>query len=264
MNIVYKRELIGIEILIGLLIPFAGTVAGAAMVFLMKNRINDWVRCILTGSAAGVMTAASVWSLLLPSLELSGSGFMKAVPASSGFLAGFAVLLCLDKLVGRIITKRSGATVSQQTFMTALAVTLHNIPEGMAVGVAFAAASGGSADMTFPCAAALAIGIGIQNFPEGAIVSMPLKSDGKPRLRAFAAGSLSGIVEPVAGGITVLIAGIVSVIMPYLLSFAAGAMIYVVAAELIPQGAGEKHPDVAVAGFAFGFTLMMILDTVMS
>lgn len=264
MNIVYKRELIGIEILIGLLIPFAGTVAGAAMVFLMKNSISDRVRCILTGTAAGVMTAASVWSLLLPAIELSGSGFMKAVPATLGFLAGFAVLLCLDKLVGRILVNRRGTSVSQQTLMTALAVTLHNIPEGMAVGVAFAAALGASGDMTFTCAAALAVGIGIQNFPEGAIVSMPLKSDGRPRLRAFAAGSLSGAVEPVAGGITVLIAGVVSVIMPFLLSFAAGAMIYVVAAELIPQGADGKNDDISVIGFAFGFTLMMVLDTVMS
>ena len=256
-------EHITMEIIFGLLIPFIGTSLGAAAVFFMQNALNETVTRALNGFAAGVMIAASVWSLLIPAIEQSqGMGGLSFLPSCVGFWAGIVFLLLLDRIIPYLpldgsAVKKQKSTLSGTTMMV-LAVTLHNIPEGMAVGVAYAGFMTG--DITLGGAFALALGIAIQNFPEGAIISMPLHAQGKSKTRAFTDGVLSGAVEPLFGGLTVLCAAAVIPAMPYLLSFAAGAMIYVVVRELIPESAQDDRSHTGVISFATGFSLMMALD----
>ena len=233
------------DILLGLLIPFLGTTLGAAMVFFMKNIINNKVQKILLGFASGVMIAASIWSLLIPSIDMAEEqGAIAWVPASIGFLFGIVFLLVLDSIIPHLhlnSEKPEGVKAKlKKTTMMMLAVTLHNIPEGMAVGVVIAGALTGNSGITMAGALALAIGIAIQNFPEGAIISMPLKSEGVSKPKAFLYGTLSGIVEPIGAIITILLTNLVVPILPYLLSFAAGAMIYVVVEELIPEAQDRR------------------------
>lgn len=253
------------ELIIGLLIPFIGTTAGGACVFFMKKGLNLTVQKALTGFAAGVMVAASVWSLLIPAMEQSeGMGKLSFMPAFIGFWLGILFLMILDHLIPHLHLneeKAEGpASHFARTTMMVLAVVLHNIPEGMAVGVVYAGYLSGSAEITAGGALALSLGIAIQNFPEGAIISMPLYAAGKSKVRAFGDGMLSGAVEPVAGFITVLAAAVIVPALPYLLSFAAGAMIYVVVEELIPEMAEGEHSHIGVLMFAAGFTVMMALD----
>lgn len=253
------------ELTIGLLIPFVGTALGAAMVFFMKNKMNAKIEKLLLGFAAGVMIAASVWSLLIPSIEMSvEQGKIAWIPASVGFLFGILFLFILDSLIPHIHLKSDkpeGIKAKlKKTTMMVFAVTLHNIPEGMAVGVIFAGALAGNTGITMAGAYALAIGIAIQNFPEGAIISMPLKSEGMSKGKAFACGVLSGIVEPIGAVITILLTSTITNILPYLLSFAAGAMIYVVVEELVPESQAGEHSNIGTIGVAIGFVLMMILD----
>lgn len=257
------------QIIIGLLIPFVGTILGSSMVFLMKNKMNRIVEKLLLGFASGVMIAASIWSLLIPAIEMAKEqGVISWIPATVGFLFGIIFLLILDSVIPHlhIDTNESEGikTKLKKTTMLILAVTLHNIPEGMAVGVVFAGAIIGNTGITIAGAFALAIGIAIQNFPEGAIISMPLKSEGISKGKAFLYGVISGIVEPMAAIITILITGIVVPILPYVLSFAAGAMIYVVVEELIPASQEGKHSNIATIGVAIGFVIMMILDISLS
>ena len=250
---------------IGLLIPFIGTSAGAACVFFMKKELSRSVQRALTGFASGVMVAASIWSLLIPAMEQAASmGRFSFAPAAAGFWLGILFLLMLDKVIPHLhmfAEKSEGPrTKLARTTMLVLAVTLHNIPEGMAVGVVYAGLLYGSAQITAGGALALALGIAIQNFPEGAIISMPLHFEGKSRTRAFLYGGLSGVVEPVFGALTVAAAGMIVPAMPYLLSFAAGTMLYVVVEELIPEMSAGRHSDWGVVSFAAGFSLMMALD----
>ena len=249
----------------GLLIPFLGTTLGAGMVFIMKNKINKKIEKILLGFASGVMIAASVWSLLIPSIDMAKTqNIVDWIPATVGFMLGIIFLLILDSIIPHLhlhTDKPEGLKAKiEKTTMMVLAVTLHNIPEGMAVGVVLAAAYYGDGLITLSAALALAIGIAIQNFPEGAIISMPLKSNGTSKLRAFSLGAMSGLVEPIAVLITLVLTKFITAILPYLLSFAAGAMIYVVIEELIPEGQGGKHSNICTIGFALGFVIMMILD----
>jgi len=249
----------------GLLIPFVGTAAGAACVFFMKGKLSGMVQRALTGFAAGVMTAASVWSLIIPAIEQeSGRGKLAFLPAFIGFWIGVMFLLTLDNIIPHLhmnADKAEGmhSKLARSTMMV-LAVTLHNIPEGMAVGVVYAGLRSGSSTVTAGGALALSIGIAIQNFPEGAIISMPLHAEGKSRLRAFGDGVLSGMVEPIGGLITVVFAGMLVPAMPYFLSFAAGAMLYVVVEELIPEMSAGEHSNIGVLMFSVGFTVMMSLD----
>ena len=249
----------------GLLIPFAGTTLGAACVFFMRNNLSELVQRALTGFAAGVMVAASIWSLLLPAIEQSsGLGKLSFVPAAVGFWIGVLFLLLLDHMIPHLHQNSDKAegpkSKLQRTTMLVLAVTLHNIPEGMAVGVVYAGYLAGDGQITMMGALALSLGIAIQNFPEGAIISMPLRAEGMSKPRAFAGGGFSGAVEPLGALLTILAAGLVVPALPYLLSFAAGAMIYVVVEELIPEMSQGKHSDVGALSFAVGFTLMMALD----
>ena len=249
----------------GLLIPFLGTTLGSAMVFLMKNKINSKVEKLLLGFASGVMIAASIWSLLIPSIEMTEEqGKIAWIPAALGFLLGIVFLLVLDSIIPHLhlnSEKPEGINSKlKKTTMMVLAVTLHNIPEGMAVGVTFAGALYGNSRITIAGATALAIGIAIQNFPEGAIISMPLKSEGISKGKSFIYGTLSGIVEPIAAILTILLTSAVTKILPYLLSFAAGAMIYVVVEELIPESQAGEHSNIGTVGVAIGFVIMMILD----
>lgn len=249
----------------GLMIPFLGTSAGAACVFFLKKDLKDGIKRALTGFAAGVMVAASIWSLIVPAIEQSSDkGQLAFLPAFIGFWLGVLFLLLLDHIIPHLhagINQVEGPKSKlTRTVMLVLAVTLHNIPEGMAVGVVYAGLMNGSANITAGAALALALGIAIQNFPEGAIISMPLFSEGKSKPKSFVLGVLSGAVEPVFGGLTVLIAGFVVPAMPYLLSFAAGAMLYVVVEELIPEMSQGKHSNIGVISFAIGFSLMMALD----
>ncbi len=252
----------------GLLIPFIGTAAGAACVFFLKKDLKTGIQRALTGFAAGVMVAASIWSLIVPAIEQSAEMERLAfLPAFIGFWAGVLFLLLLDHVIPhlhRSIDRTEQAegpkTRLDRTMMMVLAVTLHNIPEGMAVGVVYAGLLSGSASITGGGALALALGIAIQNFPEGAIISMPLFAEGKSRLRSFWLGVLSGAVEPLFGALTILIARHVVPVMPYLLSFAAGAMLYVVVEELIPEMSSGKHSNIGVLFFAVGFSVMMALD----
>jgi ZIP family zinc transporter len=253
------------QIFLGLAIPFLGTTLGAAMVFLMKKEMNKKVEKILLGFASGVMIAASVWSLLIPSIEMTESqGKTAWIPAAIGFLLGIVFLLILDSVIPHMHLKsvkpEGIKSKLKKTTMMVFAVTLHNIPEGMAVGVTFAGALAQNAGITMAGAFALAVGIAIQNFPEGAIISMPLKSEGVSKPRAFLYGALSGIVEPIGAIITILLTNAVVPILPYLLSFAAGAMIYVVVEELIPESQAGEHSNIGTIGVAIGFTIMMILD----
>ncbi len=257
--------MISLQTVIGLLIPFAGTSLGSACVFFMKKELGKSVQKALNGFAGGVMVAASVWSLLIPSMEKSTHmGKLSFIPAVAGFWFGTLFLLLLDRIIPHMhlySTQVEGPkTKLVKTTMMVLAVTLHNIPEGMAVGVVYAGMLSDKMDITAGSALALAIGIAIQNFLEGAIVSMPLKAEGVKRSRAFFDGVLSGAVEPVGAVLTILATGLVTPILPYLLSFAAGAMIYVVVEELIPEMSSGEHSNVGTVMFATGFTLMMVLD----
>ena len=253
------------EVIPGLLIPFAGTAAGSACVFFMRRSLGRQLQRALTGFAAGVMTAASIWSLLIPAMEqASDMGKLSFIPAAVGFWCGVLFLLLLDTLIPHLhmnAEKAEGVPSRlARTTMMVLAVTLHNIPEGMAVGIVYAGFVSGSAEMTAGGAFALALGIAIQNFPEGAIISMPLHAEGKSKFKAFLDGVLSGAVEPIGALLTILFAGLFLPAMPYLLSFAAGAMIYVVVEELIPEMSEGEHSNVGVLMFSVGFTMMMILD----
>lgn len=249
----------------GILIPFLGTTLGSACVLFMKNKLNPLVQRALTGFAAGVMVAASVWSLLIPAMEQSKAmGKWSFVPAVSGFWFGILFLLVLDRTVPHLHMNSSRAegpkSSLQKTTMLVLAVTLHNLPEGMAVGVVYAGWLSGNAGITATGALALSLGIAIQNFPEGAIISMPLKAEGTGKGKAFFYGMLSGAVEPAGAVLTILAAGLVVPLLPYLLSFAAGAMVYVVVEELIPEMSEGTHSNLGTVLFAAGFTVMMALD----
>ena len=253
------------ELVYGLLIPFLGTTLGSAMVFFLKNNIKQLVEKLLLGFASGVMIAASIWSLLIPAIEMSEEqGKIAWIAPAIGFLLGMLFLLILDSVIPHMhLDKEKPEGIKsklKKTTMLVLAVTLHNIPEGMAVGVTFAGALMGNAGIAITGAFALAIGIAIQNFPEGAIISMPLRAECVSRTKAFLYGTLSGIVEPIAAVITILLTNLVVPILPYLLSFAAGAMIYVVVEELIPESQMGEHSNIGTVGVAIGFVIMMILD----
>ena len=253
------------EVIRGILIPFAGTSLGAAMVFFMKTSLNEQVSRALTGFAAGVMVAASIWSLLIPSMEQSAAmGIWAFVPAVIGFWVGILFLLLLDHIIPHL-HRNSDETEGprshlKRTTMLVLAVTLHNIPEGMAVGVVYAGWLSGNTYITVTGALALSIGIAIQNFPEGAIISLPLRAEGAGKGKSFLYGVLSGVVEPIGAFLTILAATLILPALPYLLSFAAGAMMYVVIEELIPEMSVGKHSDIGTIFFSMGFTLMMALD----
>ena len=253
---------------IGITLPFIGTALGAACVFMMRKNMSELLQKCLTGFAAGVMVAASVWSLLIPSIEMTGKeGFACVLPAIVGFTIGIFFLLFLDEVIPHqhIESNVSEGPKSHlsRTSKLVFAVTIHNIPEGMAVGVALAAALGNNTYMPMAGALALSLGIAIQNFPEGAIVSMPLRTAGNSRMKSFVIGALSGIVEPIGAVITILLASMVIPVLPYLLAFAAGAMMYVVVEELIPETQQGKHSNLGTIGFAFGFLLMMVLDVLL-
>ena len=253
------------EVFWGLAIPFIGTTLGAAMVFFMRNKMNSKVEKTLLGFASGVMVAASVWSLLIPSIDMATEQKIIAwVPAVVGLIFGILFLLVLDSIIPHLHLKSNQPegikSKLKKTTMMVLAVTLHNIPEGMAVGVLFAGALAQNTGVTMAGAFALAIGIAIQNFPEGAIISMPLKSEGMSKTKAFLYGTLSGIVEPIGAIITILLTITIVRVLPYLLSFAAGAMIYVVIEELIPESQNGEHSNLGTIGFAIGFVIMMVLD----
>ena len=253
------------KVFYGIMIPFLGTTLGAACVFFMKRSMSETVQKILSGFAAGVMVAASVWSLLIPSIEQSETmGRLSFLPAVIGFWFGILFLLLLDYVIPHLHVgsqeSEGPKTKLQRATMMVMAVTLHNIPEGMAVGVVYAGYLSGEQSISAMGALALAIGIAIQNFPEGAIVSMPLHAEGVSRKKAFLQGTLSGIVEPLGSLLTIMAAGMIIPALPYLLSFAAGAMIYVVVDELIPEMTAGKHSNIGTIFFAVGFSLMMILD----
>ncbi|MGN0485309.1 MAG: ZIP family metal transporter [Lachnospiraceae bacterium] len=258
-----------IEAFSGIFIPFLGTSLGSACVFFMRKNMSDTVQKILTGFAAGVMVAASVWSLLIPALEQSEDmGTLAFVPAVAGFWLGVLFLLVLDHVIPHLHQGSKEAegpkTKLQRTTMLVLAVTLHNIPEGMAVGVVYAGYLSGNTGISAMGALALSLGIAIQNFPEGAIISMPLKAEGLGKGKAFLSGVLSGIVEPIGAFITILAAGLIVPALPYLLSFAAGAMLYVVVEELIPEMSVGDHSNMGTLFFAVGFSVMMVLDVALS
>lgn len=260
------------DILLGVMIPFIGTTLGAACVYIMRDSLKDRVQKGLSGFAAGVMVAASIWSLIMPSMEMVEDKLdnMAWIPAAIGFIVGIVFLLILDSVIPHQHIDSDHpegmkAESLRKTTMMVLAVIIHNIPEGMAVGVSFAGVLYGDGDLTMAGAMVLAIGIAIQNFPEGAIISMPLKAVGVDKHKAFGMGVFSGIVEPIAAIITILLSSIMVPILPYLLSFAAGAMMYVVVEELVPEatGEGESHTNIGTIGFAAGFVIMMILDVML-
>ena len=249
----------------GILIPFLGTSLGAASVLFLKKALGDRIQRALTGFAAGVMVAASIWSLLIPAMDQSAAlGKLAFFPAAVGFWLGILFLLLLDHIIPHLHRNSQQAegphSQLQRTTMMVLAVTLHNIPEGMAVGVVYAGYLSGTAQITAAGALALSLGIAIQNFPEGAIISMPLRAEGMSKGRAFWGGVLSGTVEPIGAVLTILAAGIIVPALPYLLSFAAGAMLYVVVEELIPEMSQGEHSNIGTVFFAVGFSLMMVLD----
>ena len=261
------REVSGMltDLILGISIPFIGTAAGSACVYFMRKELSRMVQRSLTGFAAGVMVAASIWSLLIPAMEQSGTmGRLAFVPAVIGFWLGILFLLLLDRIIPHLHMNAEKAEGPEsklaRTTMMVLAVTLHNIPEGMAVGVVYAGFLSQSAMITAGGALALSLGIAIQNFPEGAIISMPLHAEGQSKGKAFLNGVLSGAVEPIAAVFTILLAAQIVPVMPYLLSFAAGAMVYVVVEELIPEMSEGEHSNIGVIMFAVGFTLMMALD----
>jgi len=249
----------------GILIPFLGTSLGAGCVFFMKKSLGDKVQRSLMGFASGVMVAASIWSLIIPAINQSAAlGKLSFLPAAVGFWAGILFLLLLDHIIPHLHNNATQAegpkSKLQKTTMMILAVTLHNIPEGMAVGVVYAGYLSGNAEISAAGALALSLGIAIQNFPEGAIISMPLRAEGMSKPKAFAGGVLSGIVEPIGAVLTILAAQLIVPALPYLLSFAAGAMLYVVVEELIPEMSQGKHSNIGTISFAVGFSLMMALD----
>ena len=250
-------------VLTALLIPFLGTALGAAFVFFIKRDMPELLQKALLGFASGVMVAASVWSLIIPAIEM-GEGSAAVIPPVIGLLAGFAFLLLIDYITPHIHINGEAEGAKSRLSRTAkltLAVTIHNFPEGMAVGVAIAGAL--AADFNIAGALALSLGIAIQNVPEGAIISMPLRAEGNSRLKSFCIGALSGIVEPIGGGIVLLLTTSILGIMPYMLAFAAGAMLYGVVEELIPEYSRGKHSNIGTIGFALGFALMMVLDVVL-
>ena len=250
-------------VLTALLIPFLGTALGSAFVFFMKREMPPLLQKVLLGFASGVMVAASVWSLIIPSIEM-GSGAAAVIPPAIGLLAGFAFLLLIDYITPHIHPvggPEGPESRLSRTTKLALAVTIHNFPEGMAVGVAIAGAL--TADFNMAGALALSLGIAIQNVPEGAIISMPLRAEGNSRWRSFGIGALSGIVEPIGGALVLFLATSILGIMPYMLAFAAGAMLYVVVEELVPEYSQGEHSNIGTIGFALGFILMMVLDVVL-
>jgi ZIP family zinc transporter len=256
------------SLVIGLLIPLLGTMLGAAFVFLMKDEMSPRLQKSLLGFASGVMVAASVWSLLIPAMQMEeAKGAWAVLPAAVGFLLGIAFLLTLDELTPHLHigtdTPEGPRSHLSRTAMLALAVTIHNLPEGMAVGVVFAGAEEGAVGLSVASALAVSIGIAIQNVPEGAIISMPMRAAGNSKWRSFIIGSLSGAVEPLGGLAVVLLASLITPALPYFLAFAAGAMIYVVIEELIPEASEGEHSNLSTIGFAIGFVLMMVLDVVM-
>lgn len=254
------------NLLFGLMIPLIGTVAGSACVFVMRRQMQPLLQKALLGFASGIMVAASIWSLLMPAIEMSEAwGRFAFVPAVGGFLSGIAFLLLLDWLIPHLHVNSDSAEGRKSSFkkttMMLLAVTLHNIPEGMAVGAVFVALIASGSEVSLSSAFALSVGIAIQNFPEGAIISMPLRSEkGMNRWKAFAYGAASGVVEPLAGLLVLLASSVLIPTLPWLLSFAAGAMIYVVVEELIPEASQGSHSNLATIGFAAGFVVMMMLD----
>ena len=251
----------------GILLPFVGTTLGACCVLFLRRTMSQKCMTILMGITSGVMMAASVWSLLLPSLEMSsGMGRLSFLPAACGFLGGVCFLLLLDRLIPHLHAKTKQVegpkSHLQKITMMVLAVTLHNIPEGMAVGVVFSQCLSGAGAVSMAGAYLLSVGIALQNIPEGAIISMPLKGTGKSRRRAFAYGVLSGVVEPLAAGATILLTKQIEELLSYLLAFAAGAMVYVIVEELVPESSGGEDSDMGTIGFAVGFVIMMVLDVV--
>jgi ZIP family zinc transporter len=257
------------EVFVGLLIPFLGTTAGAACVFFMKKTLGDLVQRSLAGFAAGVMVAASIWSLLIPAIDQSAHlGKLSFLPAFAGFWCGILFLLALDHLIPHLHVGSEQAEGPKsnlsRTVMMVLAVTLHNIPEGMAVGVIYAGFLSDNPQITAASALALSLGIAIQNFPEGAIISLPLRAEGESKGRAFLGGVFSGVVEPIGAVLTILAAQLVIPALPYLLSFAAGAMLYVVVEELIPEMSQGRHSNLGTVFFAVGFSVMMVLDVALS
>ena len=253
---------------IGLLIPLLGTMLGSAFVFFMKDEMSPRVQKTLLGFASGVMVAASVWSLLIPAMAMQeASGPWSVLPAAVGFLLGIGFLLAIDELTPHLhlgTDKPEGPRSRlSRTAMLALAVTIHNLPEGMAVGVVFAGAEQGAAGLSLASAIAVSLGIAIQNVPEGAIISMPMRAEGNSRWHSFLIGSMSGAVEPIGGLAVVLLASLLTPVLPYMLAFAAGAMFYVVVEELIPEASSGRHSNLSTIGFAIGFVLMMVLDVVM-
>ncbi len=255
-------------IAIGLLIPLLGTVLGSAFVFFMKNEMPPLLQKSLLGFASGVMVAASVWSLLIPAIEMGeGSGNWAVLPAAVGFVLGIVFLLVIDDITPHLHlgtnTPEGPKSKLSRTAKLTLAVTIHNLPEGMAVGVVFAGVGEGNTAITLASAVTVSIGIAIQNIPEGAIISMPMRVEGNTRWRAFSLGALSGVVEPIGGLAVVLLASLMLPVLPYMLAFAAGAMMYVVIEELIPEASSGQHTNLSTIGFAVGFVLMMVLDVVM-
>lgn len=254
---------------IGLIVPLLGTMLGSAFVFFMRDQMPERVQKSLLGFASGVMVAASVWSLLIPAMDMEAeTGKWAVMPAAVGFFLGIGFLLLIDELTPHlhIGTDKPEGPRSRlsRTAMLVLAVTIHNLPEGMAVGVVFAGVDGGAAGLSLASALAVSIGIAIQNVPEGAIISMPMRAAGNSKWRSFVIGSLSGAVEPIGGLAVVLLASLMTPALPYLLAFAAGAMFYVVVEELIPEASEGEHSNLSTIGFAVGFVLMMVLDVVMS
>lgn len=255
----------GIRILLGVLLPFLGTTLGAATVFLLKNKLNEKVEKFLLGFASGVMIAASIWSLILPAAEMAAdSGHPEWLPPAIGFVFGMLTLLALDTFVPHqhisSETQEGKKSALGKSKLLFISVTLHNIPEGMAVGAVFSALLASGVEISLASAFSLSIGIALQNFPEGAIISLPLKAAGHGKRKAFLFGASSGIVEPIAAGITILFASFIVPVLPYLLAFAAGAMIYVVVEELIPESQTGEHSNVATIGVMLGFVIMMIMD----
>ncbi len=255
-------------LLIGLIIPLLGTMLGAAFVFLMKDEMSPKIQKALLGFASGVMVAASVWSLLIPAIDMGAeAGKWSVLPAAVGFLLGMGFLLLLDEVTPHLHlgtdTPEGPRSHLSRTAMLALAVTIHNLPEGMAVGVVFAGAEEGAVGLSLASALAVSIGIAIQNIPEGAIISMPMRAAGNSKWRSFLLGSLSGAVEPLGAVAVILLASLMTPALPYLLAFAAGAMVYVVIEELIPEASEGEHTNVNTIGFAIGFVLMMVLDVVL-
>lgn len=256
------------ELILGLALPVIGTTVGAAFVFFIKDKIPSYVQKALLGFASGVMIAASVWSLLIPSMNMvETEGVMSVIPAAIGFLLGMGFLLLLDEIIPHLHIDNNSPegpkTKLSRTAMLTFAVALHNLPEGMAVGVVYAGTLAAGGDVTISAALALSVGIAIQNIPEGAIVSMPLYMENRSKWKSFGIGALTGLVEPIGAVLVILLASLMTSVLPYLLAFAAGAMIYVVIEELIPEASQGEHSNISTIGFALGFTLMMVLDVVL-